>query len=286
MVELSVGPVSAILGLRLLAKAGAGSIRPAGVLAFAAGAAGPSLLLMGYNMMAFGSPFDIGYAHHDNPLFVPIHGEGNPLGIGRPDWSRAAALLWGRYRGLCFYAPILMLAPIGWAILGFRREAGLAIVTILACLAVFLVNVCYPEWTGGWSTGPRLLVPLLPFGMIGVAGALATGRPWATGAAAALAIAGGALMLLFVGVGGQLPQYVGDPLTEVVWPLWTGRPLPPFREGHRFTITIAEVLAPGWVDGLGADRGWLQFVPIVASQAVAIAALMASLSRGRPVDHR
>ena len=43
--------------------------------------------------------------------------------------------------------------------------------------AVFLVNLSYPEWTGGWSTGPRLLVPLLPFAMLPVAALLATGGP-------------------------------------------------------------------------------------------------------------
>ncbi|MEW4452294.1 hypothetical protein AB1L30_06370, partial [Bremerella sp. JC817] len=56
-----------------------------------------------------------------------------------------------------------------------RKRWGLGLVALLASLAVFLINVSYPEWTGGWSTGPRLLVPLLPFGMIGVAGLLAAG---------------------------------------------------------------------------------------------------------------
>ena len=41
------------------------------------------------------------------------------------------------------------------------------------CLACLLVNVFYPEWTGGWSTGPRLLVPLLPFAILPIAGLLA-----------------------------------------------------------------------------------------------------------------
>jgi hypothetical protein len=42
-------------------------------------------------------------------------------------------------------------------------------------VVVFLVNLSYPEWSGGWSTGPRLLVPLLPFAMLAVAGLIASG---------------------------------------------------------------------------------------------------------------
>ena len=52
-----------------------------------------------------------------------------------------------------------------------------------ACLAVFLVNLSYPEWTGGWSTGPRLLVPLLPFAMLPAAAVLAVGGRGVTAAA-------------------------------------------------------------------------------------------------------
>jgi hypothetical protein len=54
----------------------------------------------------------------------------------------------------------------------------LCVVSLACAFAVFVVNLSYPEWTGGWSTGPRLLVPLLPFAMIPVAAVLAgTHRP-------------------------------------------------------------------------------------------------------------
>ena len=117
-----------------------------------------------------------------------------PLG-GATRWACGARtgagpsrLLWGGYRGLLFYAPILMLAPLGWVALLVDAGGRSASCLVLGLRApVFLVNVSYPEWTGGWSTGPRLLVPLLPFAMIAVAGALAAagrraaavgGRAW------------------------------------------------------------------------------------------------------------
>ena len=83
--------------------------------------------------------------------------ESSPIGSGKS----SLALLWGRYRGLTFYAPILLLTVPGWVVLIVRRHWDLAVVTFSVVIAVVLVNLFYPEWTGGWSTGPRLLVPLI-----------------------------------------------------------------------------------------------------------------------------
>ena len=130
-----------------------------------------------------------------------------------------------------FYAPILLLALPGWLLLAARRQFDLAAVSFAVCLAVFVVNLSYPEWTGGWSTGPRLLVPLLPFAMIPVAAMLSGQGRFAgpmTWLATALALCGGVLILLFQGVGARVPQDVHAPLRAIVWPLWTGREtLPP-----------------------------------------------------------
>src|SRR5262249_30121490 len=176
VIELQVGPVSAILGLYLMAEVFRGRHAPVCLLSFAVGAMIPTLALLTYNEMAFGSPWDMGYFHH--VTFRNVHTRQNPLGLRAPDWSKVGPLLWGRYRGLLVYAPILTLAGPGWVVLLWRRCWALAIVSLLVCASVLLVNLGYPEWTGGWSTGPRLLVPLIPFAMIPVAGLLAgRGRP-------------------------------------------------------------------------------------------------------------
>lgn len=159
--------------------------------------------MLGYNLFTFGSPWDMGYFHEATPQFARVHNRQNPLGLRMPDGRLITRLLWGEYRGLFFYAPILLLALPGWPVLALNRRCrrpGLALVSLSIATALFGVNLSYPEWTGGWSTGPRLLLPLIPFAMIAVAASLAGEGRWtgiATALAVLLSLAGGALMLLF-----------------------------------------------------------------------------------------
>jgi hypothetical protein len=146
------------------------------------------------------------------------------------------------------------------------------------------VNLFYPEWTGGWSTGPRLLVPLIPFAMLPVAALLAGDSRWANVAALValmLALAGALVILLFQGVGARIPQgYNQNPLVQVVWPLWSGRvPLPPGFE-ERFTRNLTSVAAPEWVSRLSPGWQAVQFVPLLICQAIALLGLWRHL-RGR-----
>jgi hypothetical protein len=283
VIELQMGPVSAILGLYCLALVSGRKLPLSALGAFGVGALGPTLVLLAYNQLAFGSPWDMGYFHHATRRFAEVHSTQNPLGLRTPHWERAALLLFGSYRGLLFYAPILGLAAPGWAALLARKMWGMAIVTAGICAAVFLVNLSYPEWTGGWSTGPRLLVPLIPFAMLPVAALLGAAGRWATGLALALALWGGVVMVLFQGVGGRIPDQVflrgdpvplSDPLGSAVWPLWRGAPLPGWKTDGRFTRNLATRLAPGAVERLPEDLRGIQFVPLVAGQAVAIAAML------------
>jgi hypothetical protein len=277
VIELQVGPVSAILGFYLLAQCLKRERRPDALAIFFVGALLPTVLLLTYNQLAFGSPWDMGYFHHATRQFAQVHNPDNPLGLRRPDCRKFVPLLWGRYRGLTFYAPILLLAVPGWVVLMMRGRWAVAIVSLLTVVAVFLVNLSYPEWTGGWSTGPRLLVPLLPFAMLPVAGLLAGYTRLArvaTIVAMVLALAGGAEMLLFQGVGGRIPQDVSDPLLDGVWPIWTtGNPLPWWRFKERFCCNLISLIAPRKIASL--DTGWqaIQFLPLVVGQGLAILGL-------------
>jgi hypothetical protein len=284
--DLSVGPLAAVLGLGALGRVAAGRESSRLVVGFALGAAGPTLVLLGYNALAFGSPFDIGYAHHAFPRFRELHGTGNPLGLGSPRWELLIPLLFGRFRGLAFYAPIVALAPPGWWALGRGGRAGVAGVGLASCGLMLLVNLSYPEWTGGLATGPRLLLPALPFAMLAVAAALGRFGRWATASALGLAALGAGLMLAFQAVGGRMPDEaagarVDDPLVQVAWPRWRGDPVP----GDRFERNLAALAWPGLGDDRVVPPGlqWVQFAPLVAFQVAAIGLMLAAVRPRAPV---
>ncbi len=91
MVEIQVGPVSAILGLGLIALVVARR-RPAGCLVtFALGAAIPTALLLGYNQVAFDSPWRMGYFFLVMDRFKEVHSAANPLGLTGPTWPGSAS---------------------------------------------------------------------------------------------------------------------------------------------------------------------------------------------------
>ena len=251
VIELQVGPVSAILGFYLLTQCLRRARRPDALALFAVGAVFPTLVLLAYNQLAFGSPWDMGYFHLVTKHFADVHKADNPLGLRFPVrfWQTLLALLWGPYRGLTFYAPILLLTVPGWVALIARRSWDLAAVTGAVVIAVVVVNLFYPEWTGGWTTGPRLLVPSIPFAMLPVA-ALLAGKTRAAEAATVIAIVltltGGVIMLLFQSVGGRIPSDYSDPLVQMVWPIWTGQvPLPDWRFEERFTRNLVFHARPG-----------------------------------------
>ena len=118
-----------------------------------------------------------------------------------------------------------------------------------------------------------MLVPLLPFAVLLVAGLLARGGRFTSWTAVVLAAAGGLLMLLFVGVGGRVPQFFNDPLVEVVWPLWVGETVRGWT-GEPFARNVCVWLAPEYVAGLAPELRGLQFAPLVLGQAVAFLAML------------
>jgi len=288
VVEIQVGPVSAILGLYAAGLAASRRRSVIGLIAFGLGALVPTLFLLGYNLVAFGSPLRMGYFYHATQRFAAVHNAANPLGLGRPDWSRLDDLLVRPARGLLWYAPIVLLTLPGLVAMVARRMVGMAAVCAATMAAVILVNLSYPEWSGGWSTGPRLLVPLLPFAMLPVAGLLAVGGRAATTLAVLLAVAGAVVAFLFQGVGGRVPDPqpavipgrsdpLANPLFDAVLPIWGGGRLPGWLFGERYVRTLVSIGWPDRVESLGPSTQWVQFVPLLAFQAIMIGLLFRSV---------
>ena len=159
------GSAVGLYALALAARRGGrrGALTGAAALALG-GLIGLAPLLI-YDTLAFGAPLATGYA-----AVVGFPGMNvGFFGISLPDPAVVGALLFGSYRGLLPLAPVLILAPFGlWLMVraGLRSEAAVLLAVALGYLAI---NGGYYYWDGGAATGPRYLVPTLPFAGLALA---------------------------------------------------------------------------------------------------------------------
>jgi len=195
-IDTLVDPGGAILVSAILVTAviGLGAIsRSPKLLLFWIGAAVPVGFTLYYHEQCFGGPLQFPYYHEVYPAFALAHQRGI-AGValpGNPEelvgfFSRLWRLLVSPYRGLFFYSPFLIFGVAGMIRMSrrenWRREGRL----FLALTAVYLLFLAsFSDWEGGWSMGPRHLVPLLPFlatgAVYGLAGARKKLRPvWGT----------------------------------------------------------------------------------------------------------
>ena len=168
IVEYPVGMLGAVLGAYVIyphVRLGAWREVARIGLGVAAGAAGPLVLHSAFLYAAFGSPFSLPYNHLVEPAFIS-HTASGLLGIGIPTKDATYGSLVSAYRGIFFLNPFLALAFAGFAswIAESKRRFAAEGWTIGAMTAIYFAFCCsYYAWDGGGSTGPRHLVPLLPF---------------------------------------------------------------------------------------------------------------------------
>ncbi len=123
-----------------------------------------------YNAARFGSLLETGYSE----------GLGTAMRDTHPPHTLASlaeglyGLLISPGKGLLEYAPVLLLAPLGAAMLWrWRRPELLLLLTVFALDLVAHANVLI-RWVGGWSWGPRFLLPVLPLALLLLAPLLGT----------------------------------------------------------------------------------------------------------------
>ena len=150
----------AVIALGLYALL-AGSTNWRRAILFSLGGLGPALLLGWYHFVNFGSPFALNN-DFQNPLFKDPHGSLGMFALPNP--YVAALLAVSPYRGVFWLAPVLVLGVVGW--IAWLREKTFPAEARLG-LAIFgwffLVNASFNGYHGGYSAGPRYLVPGLPF---------------------------------------------------------------------------------------------------------------------------
>jgi hypothetical protein len=153
------------------------------------------VILAAYNAARSGNPLDMGYAADET--------FSTPLGLG------LAGLLWSPGKSLFLYSPLLLVALLGIPAL-LRRDRATALLSLGIPIAYLLLYARWFMWWGGWSWGPRFLVPVLPFVCLFLAPVLdhvlSSFRWWGKAVLAAVALL--SLGVQILGVAVDFNQYL------------------------------------------------------------------------------
>jgi hypothetical protein len=125
---------------------------------YAAGSIAPLAALAAYQYLCFGSIFAISIAHEDSRFLTP----GAAMGVFQlPMPGVMYAVTLSPYRGLFFFAPVLLVALFGFRA-WWRAERTVCAASLLVIAAFFAFNISFNGWEGGFGIGGRYLVPLIP----------------------------------------------------------------------------------------------------------------------------
>jgi hypothetical protein len=226
------------------------------LLRFAAGAVPGIALLAAYETAAFGRPWHLSYAYVAN-RFAEDQAHGL-FGISAPH-GFSTYIVFAGGGGLLVISPVLVAAAFGLVPLG-RRHRLEALVCGAVGVAFLALNCGYFLAYGGFSPGPRFLVPALPFLALGLAPAFAR-APRPTAALAVLSV--------FATTVRTLTWNYPRPGQQTLWGDMVRTPY-----GVASTAITGDLPGswPQWV-GLGLGRG----VGAVLVTAAAIAAVVVSL---------
>jgi len=129
----------------------------------------PISLFVAYSISIFGEP-TIPYQYEDNIRFR----EGMAQGLMGATYPKSAAIWFltvHPYRSMLFWYPWILLGLTGLVIMLKTRGYPRMLAAVgLACVAgYYYYNISYYMWWGGWSMGPRLMIPAMMFIMLGLA---------------------------------------------------------------------------------------------------------------------
>jgi len=176
---------------------------------------------MTYNAVVFGSPFELGYSHSE--LWAEQHHTGF-MSLTWPHWKALWGITFSPFRGLFVLSPMLLLAIPGfilwWSSGEHRPEFWVALTSVLA---MFLFNSSSIMWWGGFTIGPRYLLPMLPFMVLPI---LFVFREWKTRTRmrvlSIILFTWSLIATWGLALAGQAfpSDSLRNPLVEYAWPNW------------------------------------------------------------------
>lgn len=213
-----------------------------------------------WNDFRFGAPFDFGYNWAETVPVLPPR----PFALGDVPHGLAVLLL-SPGKSLFVWAPVLVLAVAG-ARRFWQREQAVAIGVAIATSVGLLLFAAYLFPEGGYSHGPRNLVPILPL-MLLPAVALEA-RSWQRPVLAACAALGMVMALLSLSVSYLEDQAMvasANGYYERIVPA-DGRPSNRYRLGY--IPFVSAIRSPGWVTSRALGQG-PDYFPLHLRQAQA-----------------
>ena len=196
---------------------------------FILGFAGPIAVLFYYNYLCFGIPFTFGYFSVADETFRREMAKGI-AGVTYPKPEALLGITFSAYRGLFFINPLLFLSIFGFYYFyktqKYRREFWSSIVAVMVFL---LFNASYYMWWGGWTIGPRHLVPIIPFLIIPISFIpFETSKYFKPYLLYTLSI----VSMLFMFIGTVVDPQVPDTIRRLSWSPLFGYSLPKFLSGN------------------------------------------------------
>jgi hypothetical protein len=110
-------------------------------------------LIAALNNLRFGNPIESGYGSEASKFIV-----------AQVEWT-VPKLLVSFDKGLFVFCPVLILGFFGW-IPFFRQRPYEAALCAMILIAYILLAGAWYGWGGGWSWGPRFLVPTIPIWLV------------------------------------------------------------------------------------------------------------------------
>ncbi len=140
--------------------------------AFWVGVLIPLSLFFAYSYSIFGT-VTIPYAYEVSDRFREGMEQGL-MGVTAPKPAALWFITAHPFRGIFFWSPVLITGLVGCVVGlgGYGKRLMLGYLGLWCAVAYLLFNAGYYMWWGGWGMGPRLMIPMIPFVMLG-AGELA-----------------------------------------------------------------------------------------------------------------
>jgi 4-amino-4-deoxy-L-arabinose transferase-like glycosyltransferase len=231
------------------------------------GALPPLAALAISNWIAFGTPRPVGYEH--SALWQEQHDTGF-LSITYPHWDAIWGISFSPFRGLFFFAPVVLLAFAGgWLALRDPKQRPVAVVSLLSFATMFLFVSSSAMWWGGFAVGPRYLVPVIPMLAFPIGAAIA----WINARDLPLRLAGLGVVALLASVSVLLVMattFAGQNYPpDTIRRTWTGYVVPALQDGD----VARNVAMAGGVDGIAS------LIPLVVVLGVGVALIGDSLWR-------